>query len=119
MITGQTIFRDLYFEYKALTRVNGEPTFTSLQKLLLELKLNAVSVPTTLGGGAHGFTSIILSPPTYTTLSPFHPFVVPIYPDALLNQQRTQYEIALPSTLHAEALHNFQKYQLVQRALVY
>ena len=118
MTTGGINYRNLYFKYKALARVHGEPTFTSLHKLLLELKANAFLVPTTLGGRSHGFIIIIISLSTYDTLSPFHPFVVPIHPGALLNQQGTQYEISLVTTLHAEALHNFQTYQLVQRSLV-
>ena len=48
-------YRDLYFEYKSLTRVIGEPTFETLHQLLLELMANTVSVPSNLGGGAHGY----------------------------------------------------------------
>ena len=69
-------YRDLYFEHKVLTRINGEPNFGSLHHLLMQLKANAVSVPTTLGGGSHGFIGIILSGPTYATLALFTPFAL-------------------------------------------
>ena len=87
---------------------------TSLCQLLLELTSNALYVPITLGGGAHEFIGIILSP----FMSPLQPFVAPIHPDTLRNQHGTWYKIILATALHTELLHNFQAYQLVQRLLV-
>ena len=78
-----TNYRDLHFEHKNLKRISGEPTFATLHQLLLELKANTVSVPSTLGGGGHVFIGIILSEPTYTTLAPMMPFVTPIHPGGL------------------------------------
>ena len=119
MSSTPTHYRDLYFEHKNLTRISGEPTFASLHKMLLELKANAVSVPSTLGGGAHGFIGVILSGPTYATLAPMTPFVIPVHPGPLrVVHGATQYEIALAKTMHEESTQTFQTYQLVQRALV-
>ena len=61
MSLDTTRYRDLDLEHKNLTRISVEPTFASLHKILLELKANAVSVPSQLGGGSHGFMPIILS----------------------------------------------------------
>ena len=36
-------------------------------------------MPTTLGGGNHGYLSLILSPATYATISPTA-FIEPVYP---------------------------------------
>ena len=119
MSSTPTHYRDLYFEHKNLTRISGEPTFASLHKMLLELKANAVSVPSTLGGGAHGFIGVILSGPTYATLAPMTPFVIPGHTGPLrVVHGATQYEIALAKTMHEESTQTFQTYQLVQRALV-
>ena len=67
----------------------------------------------------HGYMGIILSVPTYTTLSPTTSFNVPVHPGTLtVDAGATQYEIALAKTKHEDAIQNFQSYQLVQRALI-
>ena len=112
-------YKDLYFEYKVLTRINGEPDFASLHHLLLQLKANAISVPCHIGGGAHGFVGIILLLATYATLTTFTPFVIPLHPGLLVHLQgTTQCEIAASMTPHNEYLLTFHSHQLVQRALV-
>ena len=117
-MTLLTNYHDLYFEYKTLTRINVKTTFINLHQLLLELKSNAVSLLSTLGGGSHRFIGIMLSSVAYATLVPFQSFITPANPVPLLNYGGTQYEIALARTEHEEALNTFQEYQLVQRALV-
>ena len=41
---------ELYFEYKVLPRIVGEPTFNHLHEILKQLKANTCAVPCTLGG---------------------------------------------------------------------
>ena len=109
-----TNYPDLYFEHKSLTRISDEPTFVILQQLLLKLKANALSVPSTLGGGAHGFIGIILSRPTYTTLAPMTTFAIPTHPGGLrVPMGDTQYQAALAKTAHDEATQIFQSYQFI------
>ena len=57
----------------------GEPTYQTLKELKDQLKANATSIPTTLGGGNHGYLGLILSPAAYATISPTA-FVEPAYP---------------------------------------
>jgi hypothetical protein len=45
---------DTYFQHKVLTRVHGQPTYESLKTLTTEIKANAASVPSTLGGSLYG-----------------------------------------------------------------
>ena len=112
-------YRDLYFEYKVLNCINGEPDFSSLPSLLLQLKANAVSVLCHLWDGVHVFVGIILSPATYATLAPFTPFVIPLHPGPSVHLHGvTQYEIAATTIAHNEYLLIFHSYQLVQRSLV-
>ena len=109
----------MYFEYKVLNHINGEPDFSSLQSPLLQLKSNAVLVPCHLGGGAHGFFGISLSPATYAILVPFTPFTIPFHPGPLVHLHgATQYQVAATTTAHNESLLAFHFYQLVQRYLV-
>ena len=62
-----------------ITQITGEPNYKSLKHLKDQLKANAASIPTTLGGGNHGYLGLILSPAVYTTIAATQ-FVEPIYP---------------------------------------
>ena len=62
-----------------VTPIVGKPTYATLKTLKDQLKANATSVPTTLGGGNHGYVGLILSPATYATISPTA-FIEPTYP---------------------------------------
>jgi hypothetical protein len=44
-------YRETYFQHLTLTKISGDPTYTSLAKLEREIKANGKSVPSTLGGG--------------------------------------------------------------------
>ena len=52
MSTVNINLNELYFEYKVLTKIIGEPTFTDLHNFFRKLKVNTAAVPCTLGGGA-------------------------------------------------------------------
>ena len=45
----------LYFEHKDLYRISGGPTFATLHHILLQLNTNEGSIPSELGGCAHGY----------------------------------------------------------------
>ena len=62
-----------------ITKITGEPNYESLKNLKDQLKANAASIPTTLGGGNHGYLSLILSPAPYTTITA-NQFIEPVYP---------------------------------------
>ena len=74
-----------------VTPVVGEPTYATLKTLKDQLKANAASVPTTLGGGNHGYLGLILSPATYATISQTA-FIEPVYPGQ---------HPAIPATINA------------------
>jgi hypothetical protein len=69
--------KDTYFQHKLLTKIHGKPTYESLQNGLTELKANASSVPSTLGGGHHGHLGLLLSEARYTALANTAPFANP------------------------------------------
>ena len=62
-----------------LTRVHGKPHFESLNILHDELKANASSVTSTIGGGMYGHSGLLLSEMIYATLSDAS-FVTPTNP---------------------------------------
>ena len=117
-MTSNTDFRELYFEHKHMEKILAEPSFTSLHYLLRRLKANASSVPCTLGGGAHGYVGMLLSPQAYASLSNI-PFDEPLHPGRLvIPPGSTQYEIAHIKSTHENDLTIFQEYNLMQRALI-
>jgi hypothetical protein len=73
---------DTYFQHKVLTKLHGQPTFESLQTLATEIKANAVSVPSTLGGGHLGHLGLTLSDARYATLAATIPWISPVNPGA-------------------------------------
>jgi hypothetical protein len=71
---------DTYFQHKVLTKVHGCPTYASLENVSTELKANASSVPSTLGGGLYGHLGLLLSDAKYATLANTVPWVTPVNP---------------------------------------
>ena len=87
--------------------------------MLTQLKANASSVPTNLGGGGHRFIGAILSPASYHTLAPLTPFIGPTHIVTLIvPPNSTQYVISLIKTQHDEAIIMYHLYLLVQQAII-
>ena len=63
-----------------LTKIHGDPTYSSLAKLTKECKANGKSVPTTLGGGLQGHLGLITSAVAYEQSAPGTPFTCPTLP---------------------------------------
>ena len=75
-------YKDTHFEFSELSPIHGEPSYETLDKLLKQLKANARTVHSNLGGGAHGHLGLVISPASYALLSPLHPFNRPVFPGA-------------------------------------
>ena len=119
MNTSNINLNDLYFEYKVLTKIVGEPTFDKLHVLFRELKANAAAVPCTLAGGANGYLGMLVGATQYQTVAPGTPFVAPPQPGALvIDPTDTQYQIMIAKTLYETALREHQTYVLLQRSLI-
>jgi hypothetical protein len=71
---------DTYFQHKVLTRIHGIPVYETLQLLTTELKANAASVPTTIGGGHYGHLGLVVSDQKYATLANTIPWITPVNP---------------------------------------
>ena len=54
---------------KTLLPITGEPDYDSISQLNQLMYGNAATLPTTLGGGAHGHVGLIIKATLYTTLS--------------------------------------------------
>jgi hypothetical protein len=67
-------YRESFFQHPALTKMAGDPTYTSLVKLEHECKANVKSVCSDLGGGQQGHLGLISSAPAYACIAPGTPF---------------------------------------------
>ena len=78
MLTSYTIKNIYsYFEYKELKKVEGEPTLDTILLLHRQVKRNAQSVPTTLGGGQLGYLALVILKEKYNTIPNSTPFERP------------------------------------------
>lgn len=107
-----------YFEFKVLTKIHGEPTYENLQNLHNQLKTNASSVRSMLGGGAHGHLGLVLSAAEYAAIVPNTPFVKPAHPGILTIAPNTAHHAAVTAKeIHEEALRVFNEVLGVEAAL--
>ena len=76
---GGIDYRSIFFAHPTLTPIQGEPDADALITLKNQLKANASSVPSNLGGGNHGHLGLVLSPAAYALVSNTA-FVTPAHP---------------------------------------
>ena len=114
---GGIDYRSIYFAFPNLTPINGEPDADILIKLKNQLKANASSVPSNLGGGAHGHLGLVLSDATYALVSNT-PFVPPAHPGPLVIPPGTTGPMAtVLREQHVENLRLFREVTGVEKAL--
>ena len=74
-----------YFPHKMPTKIQGEPKNKSIRRLETELRANASSVDSPLGGGDHGCLGLVKIDAKYLTIAgPGNAFVAPVYPGPLI-----------------------------------
>ena len=118
-MTANINLNELYFEYKVLKKIMGEPTFNKSHEMFWQLKANIAAVPCTLGGGANGYLGMLVSATQYNIVSPGTPFVPTHMPGALvIDTAYTQYQIAIYKTQYETSLCEHKKYILMQRSLI-
>jgi hypothetical protein len=111
-------YRESYFKHPTLTKINGDPTYTSLAKLERECKANGKSVSTILGGGLQGHLGLVCSTAAYQRISPGVPFdrpILPVLPD-LSNSTGAQIEDAWRR--FEDDLISFNACNLIKRTIV-
>ena len=107
-----------YFPNKEVTKISGEPTYYTLQNLHKQIKSNAASVPSTLGGGQHGHLGLVLDPLKYKTIS-LVPFQRPVDPGAtppFVNGMGWE-EMQAVALIHANSCQLYQQVVAVETAL--
>ena len=111
-------YRDTSFEYADLTVIHGEPTYETLKTLVNQLKANARSVRTTLGGGQHGYLGLVLSAQQYAIVAPNTPFHRPHHPGPLnIPPYQLPYVTQQIQATHAEQIRLYNECYHVEQAL--
>jgi hypothetical protein len=110
---------DTYFQHKVLTKVHGTPTYETLMTLSTELKANASSVPSTLGGGLYGHLGLILSAERYATLANSVPWINPGNPGPFAPPAgATAAQLEAAKDVWRELKYSFDFYQATEKALI-
>jgi hypothetical protein len=119
MISRIPSVKDTYFQHKVLTKIHGKPTYETLQNALTELKANAGSVPSTLGGGQYGHLGLLLSDTRYATLPMTQPWVSPINPGPYDPPDTgTSVQIDADKDVWRESKQTFELCQATEKALI-
>jgi hypothetical protein len=119
MISKMPSVKDTYFQHKVLTRIHGQPTYESLQNsLITELKANASSVPSTLGGGQHGHLGLLLSDERYIALPDTLQWVTPGNPGPYVPIVGTGPVIEAAKDVWRELKQTFELCQATEKSLV-
>ena len=114
---GGIDYRSIYFAFPNLTPIDGEPDADVLIKFKNQIKANASSVPSNLGGGDHGHLGLVLSPWTYAMVSNT-PFAYPAHPGPLaIPQGTTGPMVTVLREQHIENVRLFREVTGVEKAL--
>jgi hypothetical protein len=118
MSGSQINYRENYFQHPSLTKISGDPTYTSLAKLEKECKANGKSVRSTLGGGSQGHLGLVSSAIAYDRVSPGVPFIRPTLPVLPDLSTATAHQIAIAKQLHDDNLESFKACNLIERTII-
>jgi hypothetical protein len=118
MSASQINYRESYFQHPSLTKISGDPTYTSLAKLEKECKANGKSVRSTLGGGHQGHLGLVSTALAYERSSPGVPFVRPDLPVLPALAESTAAQIADARHTYDDDMEIFKACNLIERTIV-
>ena len=106
-----------YFQFPELTQIHNEPTYESLQVIKDQLKTNAATVISSLGGGAHGHLGAVLTREEYARLSAVQ-YMEPAFPVLDLPNPVTGPVISQLNRQFSEDLRVYREVADIKKALV-
>ena len=115
---GLVDLKQTFFDYPELSKISGEPTLGSLMTLRNELKANAQSVTTTLGGGANGHLGLVLSAQAYEQIAPGTPYIRPVLPEMDVDNNDTRYILAQKRLDYDTDLALYREFVAMERILI-
>ena len=119
MTTTRVDYASAYFPYKSPISIQGEPTYETLKRLKNELRANASSADSDMGGGDDGYLGLVLTEEEYAKVAPERPFVAPEYPGKLTIPPRTDVIDTMNLwEAHGRDLTLYREYREVEYALL-
>ena len=109
--------KDLY-PYPALTKINGEPTYTTISTLQREIYANARAIDSPFGGGQNGHLGLVMDNTAYTTQAgvafnaPAHPGDAPVHAAGT-----TAPVITATNRAYDRSVQNYHTYRQTERKL--
>jgi len=82
MLSTSIDYVSIYFEYTTLTKIHGTLTYKTLQELKNQLKANAATFTSDLGGGANGHLGLVCTAAEYVNINATA-YIVPEHPGIL------------------------------------
>lgn len=118
MTTSQYNFND-YFPHQRLDKVIGAPTTKSLQTVFRQLRRNARSVNTNLGGGQYGHLFLVLSEDEWNALPDTIPIVEPEEPGPMNMQgvRQSTAAVVIQQKQQEDLKRKYERYQALKRTL--
>ena len=118
--TNDIDYKNNFFEHPELTRIVGEPSTATLITLQAEIRDNAQSVQSDLGGGEHGHLGLVCTPEAYSSLTPnADAYTRPENPGRLaVEDGLTGFQIAQVRDEHAESTRVFREVLGIGRAII-
>ena len=111
-------YKNNYFEYPELSRIPGEPDTKDLITIQRQIRANALTVHTVLGGGHHGHLGLVCNAATYALIPNTQPYVRPNAPGPLIPiAGATQFQIQQQRDQHSEETRLFREVLAIERAL--
>ena len=110
-----------YFPHKVPTLIRGVPNYENIKRVKTELRANASSVDTELGGGDHGYLGLVLSNTEYLAVPGVNGnmFLPPVYPGALvIRPTATAVEALQRRESHNEQIRLYRECQNVEKAIL-
>jgi len=105
------------FPHDPPTPIPGRPNYESIQRLHKQIKTNAKSVPTTIGGGNHGFLGATVTDVEYAVLSAV-PFIEPLHPgDLHIANGTNNIQARLLENVYKQELRTYEVYTTVIQSL--
>ena len=110
-----------YFPHKVPTLVRGVPNYANIKRVKTELRANASSVDSELGGGDHGYLGLVLSNVEYLAVPGVNGnmFQPPAYPRAfVISPTASAVEALQRREAHNEQIRLYRECQNVEKAIM-
>ena len=109
-------FKKTYFPHPVLDNCSGEPTIEGILRVTMQLKQNAASVPTTLGGQQR-YLVLIITTDQWNSIPSTAPFVKPVDPGVFTTSVTTNAGIATEKATWEDNIRRYNEYQLLDSIL--